>query len=103
MDRLAYLKQLIAATPDDPFPRYGVAMEYKSQGRHDEAKAAFAELMSAFPNYVPAYLMAGGNFEALEDLAMARRTYEEGIAVARTAKDAHTVGELESALAALDD
>ena len=40
MDRLAMLEKMVAAKPDDPFPKYGRAMELKKLGRNDEARAA---------------------------------------------------------------
>ncbi len=59
MDRLAMLQQFVAQKPDDPFARYGLAMELKKRGLLAQANAAFVELMSRHPTYVPAYLMAG--------------------------------------------
>ena len=38
MDRLAQLQKFIAGRPDDPFPRYALALEHKSRG--DLAAAA---------------------------------------------------------------
>jgi hypothetical protein len=32
MDRLAMLQQFVAKRPDDPFARYGLAMELKKRG-----------------------------------------------------------------------
>ena len=69
MDRISTFQSFIARSPADPFPRYGLAMEYKSQGRLDEARAAFVELLDGFPDYVPAYLQAGNVLVALGDRA----------------------------------
>ncbi len=97
------LRQMIAASPDDPFPRYGLAMELKSSRALDEAHAAFEDLERRFPDYVPQYLMHFQVLVALEEKDVARALAERGRAVMRKAGNAHALSELESALAALDD
>jgi tetratricopeptide (TPR) repeat protein len=99
MDRVLAFKEFIERSPDDPFPRYGLAMEYRNQGRKDDARRAFEELMERFPDYVPAYLMAGGNLADLGDGGAAAAVYRRGIEAATRAGDAHAKSELEAALA----
>jgi predicted Zn-dependent protease len=101
MDRLAMLQQFVAQKPDEPFARYGLAMEYKKRGRLAEANATFAELIARHPNYVPAYLMAGQALLAAGDAAAAREVFTRGVAAAQAAGDDHAYGELEAARAAL--
>ncbi|MBP8809379.1 MAG: hypothetical protein KBG48_13620 [Kofleriaceae bacterium] len=98
-DRLAQFQALIAKAPKDPFPRYGLAMEHKSRGDLAAAAAAFDELIAAFPDYVPSYLMAGGVAVKLGRAETARALYERGIEVATARGDLHAKGELASALA----
>jgi len=95
------LQAFIAQKPRDAFPRYALALEYKNAGRLDDAQAAFAELASLDPSYVPAYLHAGNVLVALGRREEARATYQAGIAVATRAGDTHARGELEGALASL--
>jgi len=102
MDRLALLQQFVAQKPDDPFARYGLAMEMNKRGLAAQANAAFVELMSRHPTYVPAYLMAGNALLAQGDPAGARDVFTRGAAAARQAGDDHALGELEAARAALD-
>ena len=97
MDRLGMLQNIIAAKPGEPFPRYGLAMEYKRLGRHDEALAAFEELARLHPGYVPGYLMHGNLLATLERREQALAVYERGIAAAVAAGDDHAEGELRSA------
>lgn len=97
MDRIATFKSFIARTPNDPFPRYGLAMEYRSRGELAEAWSTFAELLERFPDYVPTYLMAGGTLVALGRKDEAVDLYRRGIQVAGV-RDPHARGELESAL-----
>src|SRR5215216_4035204 len=65
MDRVATFKTFSSRAPADPFPRYGLAMEYKGSGALDEAWVTFEELLTKFPDYVPTYLMAGQTLVAL--------------------------------------
>ena len=101
MDRIATFKSFIARTPEDPFPRYGLAMEHKGLGELDQAWACFAELIEKFPDYVATYLMAGGTLAALGRSDEAADIYRKGVAVAARKGDAHAKGELETALAEL--
>lgn len=101
MDRIATFKSFISRSPTDPFPRYGLAMEYKGGGKLDEAWSAFQELMTGFPDYVPTYLMAGGTLVALGRQGEAATVFQKGIEVAGKRGDLHAKKELESALADL--
>ena len=99
MDRISTFRSFIARSPSDPFPRYGLAMELKGQGKLDEAWACFAELIAQFPDYVATYLMAGGTLVALGRKDEAAATYRTGIEVSSRRGDSHARKELESALA----
>lgn len=98
MDRIATFRTFISRTPTDPFPRYGLAMELKTQGQLAEAWTAFEELIVQFPDYVATYLMAGGTLVALGRNAEAADTYRKGIEVATRRGDQHARRELEGAL-----
>lgn len=102
IDRVAMLRTIANKRPSDPFPRYGVAMELRSQGRLDEARAEFALIETDFPTYVPTFLMAGQVCQELGDVAGARAVLQRGLMVARSAGDSHAASEIQSALAALD-
>ncbi len=102
MDRIATFKTFIARTPTDPFPRYGMAMEYKGRGDLAEAWTVFSELLEQFADYVPSYLMAGGTLSALGRAPEAAAVYRRGIEVAGKRGDSHARGELETALTELE-
>lgn len=95
------LEKMVAAKPADPFPRYGLAMEYKKLGRHEDAAQAFAALAEHHSDYVPGYLMHGNLLEAMGRSADAAGVYERGIEVAAAAGDDHAVSELQAARDAL--
>jgi tetratricopeptide (TPR) repeat protein len=98
MSRIEVIKKIVAQTPNDPFPRYGLAMEYKNAGQGDEAHAVFTELEERWPEYVAAYLMHGNLLASMHRLDQARGVFEKGIAAARKKGDGHALGELQSAL-----
>ena len=101
--RLTFLEKMTASAPgaDDPMAWYGLAQEYRSLERFDDALAAFTSLSTKHPSYVAQYLMCGQMLEKMGKPAEARDWLERGIAAARAKKDSHALGELESALAAL--
>jgi tetratricopeptide (TPR) repeat protein len=99
MDRIATFKTFISRSPQDPFPRYGLAMEHKGRGDLAEAWAVFSELIQQFPDYVPTYLMAGGTLVGLGRKDEAIGVFQKGIEVASRHGDQHARGELEQALA----
>lgn len=98
MDRIGTFQSFIARAPDDPFPRYGLAMEHKSRGDLAAAWTVFSELLDRFPDYVPTYLMAGGTLIGLGRPEEAADVFRRGIEVATRTRDAHARGELETAL-----
>jgi tetratricopeptide (TPR) repeat protein len=102
MDRIATLKTLIARAPQDPFPRYGLAMEFRSRGELIEAWAVFSDLLDSFPDYVATYLMAGGTLTGLGRKADAAEVYRRGIEAAIRKGDSHSRAELASALSDLE-
>lgn len=99
IDRIATFRALIAKAPQDPFPRYGLAMEFRSRGELEASAAAFDELIATFPDYVPSYLMAGGVAAKLGRAEIARTLFQRGIEVATVRGDSHARGELQAALA----
>ena len=101
--RIEQLQDFIAKSPNDPFPRYGLALEYKNAARLDEASQAFESLLSTFPDYTPGYLHAGNTLVAQGKRAEARAVFVRGIEACERKRDAHARGEIESALAELDD
>jgi tetratricopeptide (TPR) repeat protein len=85
----------------DALAWYGLAMEYRSLARNDEAVLAFTTLREREPTYVPAYYQAGAVLRELGRLEEARTWLTQGVAAARQKGDTHALSELEQALAAL--
>ena len=87
------LKDFIAKDPKDPFPRYGLAMEYKNGGRLSDAAEVFDELRRDFPDYTPQYLHAGAVLAALGRAHEAESVYRAGIDACTRKGDFHAKGE----------
>jgi len=98
--RLEFLQKLTSKS-EDPFAWYGLAMEYRSLDRTDDAIAAFTALRARSPDYVAMYLMCGQTLEKAGRVPEAREWLTAGIAAALAKGDAHAAGELEGALGAL--
>ncbi len=96
MSRIEQLKQFIAEDPADPFPRYGLALEYLHHNA-DMARQQFQELLTEFPNYLPAYYPAAHLAIDLGNTEDAERLFISGIALAKTQGDRKTEGELRQA------
>jgi predicted Zn-dependent protease len=99
--RLEFLLKMTSGGNEDPFVWYGLAMEYRSLGRLDEALTTFEGLRSRTPDYVPMYLMCGQMLESMGRASDARSWLSTGIESARKKGDSHAASELESALQAL--
>jgi tetratricopeptide (TPR) repeat protein len=85
----------------EPFAWYGLAMEYRSLERFDEALATFERLRVLNPEYLPMYLMCGQMLGAMGRLTDAHSWLATGVDAARRQGDGHALSELEGALAAL--
>jgi tetratricopeptide (TPR) repeat protein len=99
--RLAFLEQHCQNPAADSFAFYGLGMEYRKEGRVDDAVATFEKLKAKDPDYVAMYLMAGQTLIDAGRGDEARNWLETGISVAQRKHDSHALGELESALASL--
>jgi predicted Zn-dependent protease len=108
--RLLFLEKMTQEGSKDPMAWYGLALEYRSRDRLDEALATFVQLRADHPNYVPMYLLCGemlkkraeDNPSDKASLAAAKSWLEAGIEEAKKAGNSHAVGELQSALDNLD-
>jgi predicted Zn-dependent protease len=97
--RLAVLEKMTASGTADGFAWYALAMEYRKEGRVEDALGAFRTLRERDASYLPMYLMAGQMLIEAERDAEARQWLEAGILLARAQGDSKTLGELESELA----
>jgi len=102
--RLTYLLQLLAASPQDTFVLFATAKEYEKQGDMDLALNYYEQLQRTDANYVGLYYHLGKLHEQAGRFDAAVATYRAGMSVARQAGDAHALGELAAAkLNLIDD
>ena len=100
--RLAYLEKITSEGSKDPFAWYGLANEYSSLGRPEDALRTFEKLRELDASYVPKYLMCGQMLVNLKRAEEARAWLTQGIEAAKKAGNTHALSELSNVLATLD-
>jgi Tfp pilus assembly protein PilF len=96
--RLEILQEMAAATPDNSFIRYGLAMEYRNLGDLKSAVREFRALIAADPDYPAAYFQAGQTLERLGRPEEAAALYRQGMEAASRKGDLHAREEMQAAL-----
>lgn len=95
------LEAMLRDEPEDEFLRYGLAGEYVSEGRTDDAVALYRGLMAGQPPHVPSFFRCAQLFVGEDRIEEARALLREGIEAARRQGDAHAAGEMADLLASL--
>jgi len=98
MDRIAMLSEILASNPDDPFARYGLAMEHSKAGQVEPALAEFKTLIDKNPDYTPAYFMAAQTLATASRVDEAKRWLVDGIASAVRTGNKHAQSEMTAML-----
>ena len=96
--RVAALKEILVANPDDTFARYALGMEYSSAGETDAAVAEFHRLIASNPDYTNAYFMAAQTLARAERNEEAKAMLEQGMDCARRTRNQHALSEMEAML-----
>jgi tetratricopeptide (TPR) repeat protein len=99
--RIAALKQILEANPDDAFARYALGLEYSGAGDTDAALAEFGRLLASHPDYTNGYFMAAQTLLRADRTTEARRLLEQGMESARRTRNQHALAEMEGLLAEL--
>jgi len=100
--RLTILKSFAEKRPQDPFPRYALAMELKTAGDLPGAWQVLEALIADHPNYVASYAPASSVLGELGQTPVAREILKKGIAAAGRQDEDHTRAHLETILADLE-
>jgi hypothetical protein len=95
--RLQQLLEYLEDDPQDPFNRYAVATEYKSE-RPELALEMLMELIDLHPTYLPAYYHAGQLQIFFDQKDVAETTLAAGIELAKAQQNQLTLRELQNAL-----
>ena len=100
--RVAALKQVLEANPDDAFARYALGLEYSGAGDTDAALAEFNRLLTSHPDYTNGYFMAAQSLARSDRNEEARAMLQRGIESARRTRNQHALAEMEGMLDELD-
>jgi predicted Zn-dependent protease len=99
--RRQLLEEFIATKPDDPFSRYGLALECMNSGDAAAADLHFRTLLERNADYIPAYLMYGQLLAREDRTAEAKQVLTNGIAAAARIGNQHARSEMEALLTEL--
>lgn len=101
MSRREKIQAMLADDPQDTFLRYSLAMEYRSEGDHEESLRGLGELTKDAPPYVPAFFMAAQQLVDLNRVDEARTMLRDGIDQARDQGNSHAAAEMSELLASI--
>ena len=101
-ERVATLKQILDANPDDAFARYALGLEYSGSGDTDAAISEFKRLIGAHPDYTNGYFMAAQTLVRAERNDEARALLRDGIECARRTRNQHALAEMQGLLDEID-
>ena len=94
--RLQKLLEFYSTEPNDPFLKYALATEYIALNDFSTALIYFEDLILNHKDYVGTYYHLGKLYEKLDRKDDAVKTYQQGMQVARTARDNHALSELQT-------
>ncbi|MDF3079425.1 MAG: tetratricopeptide repeat protein [Sphingobacteriaceae bacterium] len=95
-NRLQKLLEFFENEPNDPFLKYALATEYLRLNEADAALGYYEDLVTNHSDYVGTYYHLGKLYEALNRKDDAIKTYQNGMEVARAARDNHAFSELQA-------
>jgi len=96
-DRIEKLQQYLKVSPNDCFLNHALALEYVKLGNDVAALQHFELNLNHDPNYVATYYHLAKLQERVGQVQQAIATYEQGMTVAKAAKDMHSYNELQAA------
>lgn len=92
------LRKFVELSPADPFPRYGLALQLRSDGRLEDAISELRTLVEKFPDYVPGHQQLGLSLQQAGRTDEAKAAYAVGIEAAKKAGNRHAAEEMQGAL-----
>lgn len=98
MDRIAKLKEFLAANPGDSFVQHALALEHVKAGDDAEARKLFENILNKDGNYIGSYYHLGKLLERNDEREGAIKWYELGMLKAKENGDMHAYNELQAAL-----
>lgn len=98
MNRIEQIQGFLKNSPEDPFLRHALALEYIKLNDDLAARQVFEHLLSDRPDYVGSYYQLAGLLVKMGEQELAIEWYQKGIDAARNTGDQHALRELQSAL-----
>jgi predicted Zn-dependent protease len=100
--RRLMLEQSLAADPNDPFLRYGLALQCLREGDIEDGRQRLRSLIADGPDHqVAAYQQLGQSYADNGETEAASAILQEGVARARATGDWHAAAEMEQLIASL--
>lgn len=93
-NRLEELQQFLKDSPNDPFLKYAITMEYRKTGDVEAALAGFEDLQANHPDYVGTYYHFAKFLEEQGKKEEAVKIYQAGMEVAQRVRNRHAYQEL---------
>jgi tetratricopeptide (TPR) repeat protein len=100
--RVAALKEMLEANPDDAFARYALGLEYSGSGETDAALAEFQRLLASHPDYTNGYFMAAQALARANRGEEAKSMLRQGIGCAERTRNQHAQAEMQGMLDELE-
>src|SRR5436190_1340076 len=103
MDKIEKLKSFLMNSPEDPFLKHALALEYIKIGSDAEARQLFLDILDRDPSYIGSYYHLAHLMERGGEIENAKYCYERGMIAAKQAGDSHAFNELQAAYEDLID
>jgi Tfp pilus assembly protein PilF len=103
MEKIEKLKSFLLSSPEDPFLKHALALEYIKMGNDREARIMFLEVLERDPSYIGSYYHLARLVERAGETENAKDWYEKGMIAAKKAGDGHAFNELKAAYEDLSD
>lgn len=101
-DRIQRIESMLAASPQDQFLRYSLAMELRKNGSSARCTELFQGLITDEPPHIPAFLMYGQYLAENGDSEEACKILRRGIESARSQEENHAASEMAELLETLE-
>ena len=103
MEKIEKLKSFLLDTPQDPFLKHALALEYIKLANDHEARVLFLAILERDPSYIGSYYHLARLLERAGEKSNAKNWYEKGMIAAKNAGDTHAYNELSAAYEDLID
>ena len=97
MQKIDQLKTFLINSPEDPFLKHALALEWIKLGNDAEARGLFLEILERDPSYIGTYYHLARLLERAGEFQNAKSWYEKGMSAAKRADDKHAYNELHAA------